>query len=253
MSARYLIRLDDACETMDHPRWARVEQVLDRHQVKPIVAVVADNQDRALAIGERDPGFWDRVRGWVAKGWTVGMHGYTHVMHPTQRRLLVPFYARSEFAGLSLSEQSAKIRSAWQVFMRQRVVPEVWVAPAHSFDAVTLQALHAETSIRVVSDGIAWDTYFEHGFHWIPQQMWAFAERKTGLWTVCLHPNAMTEAAIAALGDSVLPRFRDRLGSVAQVRLHGRRKSLRGRLYHHYFWWRWRRRAQGGATPTATA
>jgi len=246
MSARYLIRMDDACEVMDAQKWGLVERVLDEHAVKPIVAVVPDNRDPELAFDRKDPAFWDKVRGWQAKGWTIGMHGHTHVMHPTRAKLLVPFYARTEFAGLPLEEQAVKIRASWQLFNEQGVRPRVWVGPAHSFDALTLEAVRAETPIRVVSDGIAWNAYYEYDFHWVPQQMWALAERRSGLWTVCLHPNTMTEASIRSFANA-LQRFRGRMSSFDDVRLSAARKSLRDRLYHHYFWWRWRNRPQAAA------
>jgi predicted deacetylase len=241
MTARYLIRLDDACHTMDRRRWLLVEQVLDKHGVKPIVAVVPDNHDQSLTLEPRDDSFWDKVRGWVGKEWAVAMHGYTHVMHPTQTKLVLPFYPRSEFAGLTLEAQAEKLRAAWSLFLAQGIEPKIWVAPAHCFDLVTLQALRRETSIRIVSDGIAWDTFYEHEFHWIPQQLWSLAERRSGLWTVCLHPNTMNDSAIAALDQALAGRFRGRLTDFGDVDLRKRKKSALGRLYSMYFWWRRKR------------
>jgi predicted deacetylase len=238
MSARYLIRLDDACDTMDRRRWSLVEQVLDKHAVKPIVAVIPDNQDRSLMFEPRNAAFWDKVRAWAQKDWSVAMHGYTHVMHPTQSKLVLPFYTRSEFAGLALEAQAQKIRAAWTLFLAHGVEPKIWVAPAHCFDLITLQAIHQETSIRVVSDGIAWDTYFEHDFHWVPQQLWSLSERKSGLWTVCLHPNTMDGSAIEALDSALGGKFRGRLTCFHDVDLRKRKKSILGRLYNGYFWWR---------------
>ena len=243
MSARYLIRLDDACNSMDRRKWGLLEAVLDRHAVRPIVAVVPENQDRALMFDSADESFWVKVRAWEAKGWTIAMHGHTHVMHPTGRPGLVPFYSRSEFVGLDLEAQRAKIRTAWRRFLVEGVTPEIWVGPAHSFDLLTLRALREETSIKIVSDGIALDTYFEHDFHWIPQQLWRMAERRMGLWTVCLHPSEMSEAEIAALGEDFHAVFRGQIISRPDVRLLRRRRSIPGWAYHHYFWWRWRRHA----------
>jgi predicted deacetylase len=240
LSARYLVRLDDACHGMNRRRWRQVEDVLDRSGVKPIVAVVPDNRDPKLMADERDEGFWDKVRAWQAKDWTVAMHGYTHEMHPTDSPLLLPFYSRSEFAGLDLRAQAARIKASWQQFLAQGVTPTVWVAPAHSFDALTLQAIHQETPIRVISDGIGWDSYCEYGFHWIPQQLWEFAERRSGLWTVCLHPNTMNDQSIASLNEAIGGTFRERIGSVKDVVLKSRTKTWLDRLYREYFWWRWR-------------
>jgi len=243
VSACYLIRLDDACATMRRDRWSRVEAILDAHGVQPIVAVVPDNRDPALDHEQPDTGFWDRVRAWAAKGWNVAMHGYQHVMHATDSRLVLPFYRRSEFAGLDLEAQARKIAASWQLFAAQGVRPDVWVAPAHSFDLLTLRAVRRETPIRIVSDGISSDTWFEHDLHWIPQQLWSLAPRPWGVWTVCLHPNTMDEAALDSL-DRSLAAYRGRLTRVCDVPLRSGRKSVLGRLYGRYFWWRWRRATQ---------
>src|SRR5258706_11301801 len=88
MAASYLIRLDDACPEMDSERWQRVEEVLDEFKIKPIIAVVPDNQDNDLKRQSIDPVFWDKVRRWQSKGWAIAMHGHTHVMHATNERLL---------------------------------------------------------------------------------------------------------------------------------------------------------------------
>lgn len=242
MNARYLIRLDDACPTMDRRRWALLEQVLDAHAIRPIVAVVPDNRDPTLAVDSPDDCFWDKARAWQAKGWTLAMHGHTHVMHATRHPILVPYYARSEFAGLGLDAQTAKIRAAWRQFLAQGIEPRIWVGPAHSFDTTTLVALREETSIRVVSDGIALDAYFQHGFHWIPQQLWRMVARSSGLWTVCLHPNQLSESEIGVLDETLRGQFRGMIIGSENVRLNRRRRSPRSWLYHHYFWWRWRRR-----------
>jgi len=60
MAASYLIRLDDACSEMDSERWQRVEEVLDEFNIKPIIAVVPDNQDSDLRRQSIDPGFGTR-------------------------------------------------------------------------------------------------------------------------------------------------------------------------------------------------
>jgi len=241
MAALYLIRLDDACSEMDSARWQFVEEILDEFKIKPIVAVVPNNLDREIKHQPADPDFWSKVRRWQSKGWSIAMHGHTHVMHPTNERLLVPYYQRSEFAGLSLEQQKMKVRIAWSRFLSEGIEPRIWVAPAHSFNCLTLKALHEETSIGIVSDGIAWNTFYEHGFYWIPQQMWSFVPRRSGLWTVCLHPNEMDERSRVRLHHDIGGEFHSRVVAVADVPLIRRRKSLAGRMYHFYFWRKWRR------------
>lgn len=238
MTARYLLRLDDACPTRHRDRWQRLEALFERWGIRPIVAVVPENADPELAVESADPGFWDRVRAWQSKGWTIAMHGERHVYHPVdKRRLLVPFHDRSEFAGLPYAEQAEKLRRAWALFAGQGVGPTLWVAPGHSFDQVTLEALRNETPIRTINDGIARNPFLEGGFYWLPQQLWALARRRSGLWTVCLHPNTMSDEAFAALAVRVAdPWFRQRIVSVGELALVPRERDLWDWAYARYFW-----------------
>jgi hypothetical protein len=223
---------------MDHDRWCKLEAVLDKFGIRPIVAVIPNNQDPVLQIDSPDAGFWERVRTWQAKGWTIAMHGYEHVFHEIDRnKLILPFYDRSEFAGLSLHEQSAKIRASWQIFQIQGISPTVWIAPAHCFDRTTILGLKAETPIRIISDGIACDQYFEDDFHWLPQQLWSFSNKSSGLWTICLHPNSMDIRSIEEFNellgdDSVLSR----IVSVSDITLQVRERSWRDYIYAFWFW-----------------
>ena len=108
MTAKYLIRMDDACPTMDHDKWEYLEKILDEFSIKPIVAVVPKNVDDYLNCKESDPLFWEKVISWQSKGWSIAMHGYEHDMHFTDADLILPFYKRSEFAGLSYDKQAKR-------------------------------------------------------------------------------------------------------------------------------------------------
>lgn len=236
MTAKYLLRMDDACHTMDRQKWQKLEDLCDELEVKPIVAVVPDNQDRDLEFDAPDTEFWDKVRRWQAKGWIIALHGYQHVMHDTKSKLVLPFYERSEFGGLPYDQQAEKIRRSWQIFTSQGVVPTVWIAPAHCFDWLTLKAILAETTVRIVSDGIARDQYYEEGFYWIPQQLWSLNEKGAGLWTVCLHPNTMADQDIVSLRDSIEGQFSGRIISLDDVKLVRRQKSIADRFEDFVFW-----------------
>lgn len=238
MTAKFLLRLDDACHTMRQSAWAELEASLDQLGIKPLVGVVPENADPDLKIAPPSAVFWDMVRRWQAKGWTIGMHGYRHVFHPVARaKLLLPFYDKSEFAGLPLPDQASLIARSWAVFVRERIHPTVWIAPAHCFDTDTLNAIRQETPIRIVSDGLALDQFHAHGFDWLPQQLWALKPHSYGLWTICLHPSNMTSLAIRELGKQLTnPYFRDRVTSVNEIQLTRRSKSIPDRIFEHYFW-----------------
>ena len=45
MKRFYLIRLDDACPTMDVVKWDKIEKMLDKYHIKPMVGIVPANND----------------------------------------------------------------------------------------------------------------------------------------------------------------------------------------------------------------
>jgi predicted deacetylase len=172
--------------------WSQIEALLLEFKVVPLLAVVPDNQDVKLRVGPPHAQFWDEVRKWQSRGWTIGLHGYQHV-YVTRQAGIVGISPRSEFAGLPAEEQETKLDQAMAVFRRERVEPTVWVAPSHSFDQATLSALK-RIGIAIISDGFALAPHLDsHGQFWIPQQLWKFRWRPFGLWTVCCHHNSWTE------------------------------------------------------------
>lgn len=208
MRASYIVRFDDVCPTMNWEIWERLEPALQRHHIKPILAVVPDNRDPNLAVGPPRADFWSRVRNWQAAGWTIGLHGHQHV-YSTEDAGLVGINAFSEFAGLTEDAQRAKLRRALSIFEREGVRADAWVAPAHSFDAVTVKLL-LEAGVTVISDGFYCRPVRYLGALWIPQQFWHFRPAPAGLWTVCYHHNQFDEAAIARF-TSDMAMYADRI------------------------------------------
>jgi predicted deacetylase len=186
MNARFLIRFDDICPTSHWDRWQAIETVMIEEDVRPILSVIPDNQDRNLYEAAPDPNFWDRVRNWQARGWTIGLHGYQHNYVSTDAGLL-KLKNYSEFAGLPFDEQRDKLKKGTAIFAQQGVRPDVWVAPAHSFDANTVRAL-GDVGIRTISDGLSVYPHRDsQGVFWVPQQLWRFRNVPFGVWTVCIH------------------------------------------------------------------
>ena len=192
---QYLIRLDDACPTMDSANWERMEQLLDRHGIRPMVGIVPDCQDPELMIDAPDPDFWAKAYCWEEKGWAIALHGYDHVYISDQGlKGLNPIWARSEFAGVSLDTQRSKIREGMAVLQEHGLHPRYFFAPSHTFDENTLTALREESDIRVISDTIATKPFRYKDFVMIPQLGGHCSEMNIpGIWTFCLHPNMMSE------------------------------------------------------------
>lgn len=231
MRPRYLIRFDDICPTMNWDVWRQVEDMLLAAEVKPILAIVPDNQCEALKACEANILFWDEVRAWQARGWTIGLHGYQH-LYVTRDAGLLRIKASSEFSGLPRNEQESKIRMALRIFERENVVPEIWIAPAHSFDTETLHAL-LKAGIRCLSDGFSLHPYHDSdGMLWIPQQLWRFRKMPVGVWTVCLHLNRWTTADIDQFRSDLekfKPMLTDLYSTVARYRK--RRRSASDALF----------------------
>jgi len=223
VTARYLIRFDDICPTMNWGIWSKVEQVLVETETKPILAVIPDNQDKNLRIADSDCSFWEKVKSWQQKGWTIGLHGYQH-KYVKKDCGIIRLNTRSEFAGLPFEEQERKINRAVAIFRDKGVHPDLWIAPAHSFDRITIAVLK-KCDITIISDGYY---LFPHagadGVFWLPQQLWRFRWLPFGVWTVCCHHNAWSERDIVRFQSDVL-QYRNAITDVPEIaRIFQRRR-----------------------------
>lgn len=188
MSAKYLLRFDDICPTMNWEVWAEVQNILLEFKIAPLLAVIPDNRDPSLVVSDYNPQFWERVREWQRLGWTIGLHGYQHTFATTNSGI-IGINNYSEFSGLSEAAQESKLRRALEILAREGVNPDVWVAPAHSFDYITVKLLHT-LGLRNISDGFFLSPRRDKlGMLWIPQQLWRFRRMPPGIWTVCFHIN----------------------------------------------------------------
>jgi predicted deacetylase len=187
MTAKFLLRFDDLCPAMNWDAWHKLENVMMEEGVNPILAVIPDNQDVTLNEGRPNERFWDHVRAWQARGWTIGLHGYQH-RYVSKESGIIGLNRYSEFAGLPLEEQYSKLKQGLEIFAREGVRADVWVAPAHSFDQRTVKALMS-LGLKTISDGLSLYPYRDsQGIFWVPQQLWRFRAAPFGVWTICIHP-----------------------------------------------------------------
>jgi predicted deacetylase len=193
--AKFILRLDDACPTMKLSSWQRIEKKLDQYCIKPIVAVIPKNKDTTMFIDPHNEKFWHMVRNWERKGWCIAMHGYTH-RYDSSEGGFARLKTQSEFAGIAPQIQEKRILRGYAKLKAVGLSPSVWVAPSHTFDAVTLRALTEKTDIRIISDGWSFRPYLDYDFIWIPQQISWFKSLIFGTWTICIHPNTMLEEDI---------------------------------------------------------
>lgn len=190
--AKYILRIDDACPTMDREKWERMQCLLNKYNIKPIIAVIPNNEDSSLLLNNEDNNFWSKIKTLELIEWEVALHGYNHVYTTTDPGLN-PIHKRSEFAGLSIEHQIFKIKRGIEIFQEKNLHPKVFVAPSHTFDINTINAIKQEGTIKIISDTIAFRPYLMYDIVFIPQQIGHLRNIPfAGIWTFCHHPNTMT-------------------------------------------------------------
>lgn len=196
--ARFIIRFDDVCPGMNWATFGRFLAFFDSHpSIRPMLGVVPDNRDPSLDVAPSAAGFWDRVRNWRRRGWTIAQHGHTH-QYTRQDGGLLGIGSKSEFAGLPYEEQLLKLRLGKEILEREDVWEPYFMAPSHSFDQATLRALGA-LGFEAITDGYGIYPYRIGGMKAIPQLFGSTVDFGAGVYTICLHCNRMPEARIASL------------------------------------------------------
>lgn len=245
--AQYLLRFDDLCPTISPQRWQRCRELVEEFGIRPILAVVPDNQDSNLSHAPSDPSFWAGLREMEAAGATLAVHGYRHVCRSRGENML-NLHRRTEFAGVDFKTQCNWIQAGFDILREKGLNPRLWIAPRHGFDHNTLRALR-ESGVEHISDGFARIPYRRDGVTWIPQQLWSPVVKSKGLWTICTHPYTASSAEIRRL-RSFLERHAGQFTSFECVlkEFPARRLPLGERLYERIALWRvqarYRRRRQ---------
>ena len=190
---RYLLRLDDACDTMDKDKWERVEKILDKNNILPLIALIPNNNDDNMVKQSKIINFKDIIERWKKKGWEIGQHGYDHC-YINNCGGINPVNLRSEFAGTSLEKQLEKIQLGKKIILEKyNIESNIFIAPSHTFDENTITALK-ENRIFKISDGKFLYPCKYKGVVFLPQQVGDVRNILfPGVWTFCYHPNEMKE------------------------------------------------------------
>ena len=178
--------MDDVSPGMDRNRFWAFVNLFQRYRVVPLLGVVPDNRDPDLSPSTDDPRFWETLRKLDLEGTVeIAQHGYQHRAISRARGDVA---SRSEFVGLSYPEQLEKIRLGQEKLRENGIRTDIWMAPFHSLDAATLQAL-VGCGFRCVSDGRGLYPFKRHGLVFVPQQLWRPRRMPFGVFTICLHTN----------------------------------------------------------------
>lgn len=203
MPAKYLIRLDDACPSFSYLKWKKFFDLFDKYDIKPIIAVIPHNEDPSLMKENRsDEEFWAMVKKWQKKNYCIAMHGYNHC-YINDDSGIFRITKHSEFANTSLKEQESKLRKSQQIFDKNNIKTQVFVAPSHSLDINTIKALKNVTNINFISDGLYINPFRLNSMNFVPCQLWHPKCKKEGIWTICVHPETITDSAFNDIEDFI--------------------------------------------------
>lgn len=203
----YIIRLDDACPTMNHDNWKRMELLLDSYSVKPIVGVIPDNKDSDFTWNF-DENFWTKVKKWQEKNWELSVHGFHHAMHyhkPDKEYYQLSHGVNTEFAGVPYETQKLMILEGINILYDHGIKTRSFFAPAHTYDANTVKALAKTRAMEFISDGYALCAYRRDGIIFIPSICDGPFSMPFGLYTYVFHPSVMQEKDFIKL-DSFLKK-----------------------------------------------
>jgi predicted deacetylase len=200
---KYILRLDDICPTMDWDKFHILEEMLSQYpMIKPIIGVIPRNEDANLVVNAPRPYFWDHVRQWRDQGWCIAQHGYCH-RYTQQNSGILGIGDKSEFAGLSFSEQYMRLQAGKKILSDESVWQPYFMAPSHSFDLLTLEAL-AKLGFDALTDGYGLYPYQMGRLTAVPQLFSSGFHAGIGIYTVCLHPNTMGQSQFNRLNALLL-------------------------------------------------
>lgn len=197
MKSKYIFRLDDICPQMNYDNFSEIRDYFINHNIKPIIGVIPDNKDDVLIsqAGEKqipEDKFWKEILDLQNHhGWKIALHGLNHV-YTNCNPGIVKINRLSEFAGLGFEKQCEMIKKGKDILESHGLCISAFMAPAHSFDAVTIEALKSNKILNI-TDGISAYPTIKNGVLMVPSILSWPQYRMFGINTVCLHINSWSK------------------------------------------------------------
>ena len=151
---RFILRIDDVHDGMNFIRFNEFMNILDSLSIKPIIGVIPNNKDQALISKYKitKEMFWSKIKSlYDSDKCDIALHGYDHV-YVNKNRGMLKYGRKSEFSGLDFQTQYNKIKKGLNIFKDHGIKTNIFMAPSHSFDRITLKVLH-DLRIEYVTDG----------------------------------------------------------------------------------------------------
>lgn len=220
---KYIIRLDDACPNMNKEKWDRMEQLLDKYNIKPIVGIIPDSKDEEFSY-DTIPDFWENYAlQWQEKGWIIALHGLYHKYYLLKN-------VRTEYCGKEYQEQKDMLEKGYNILLDKGIKPTCFFAPNHTFDENTVKVCRDLGYFDFISDGIAFYPYREQGMMFLPNCFdTPHKISNDGIFTFVYHPNKMDDKQFKYLENFILNHKHNFDIGIEQIleKYKNRRKSIR--------------------------
>ena len=186
--------MDDITPDMDWSKFGRFRDLLDAHNITPLIGVVPRNKDEKLSLNPAREDFWEYIKTLRDRGWIVAMHGYKHLYTTTDPGLF-PIGGKSEFAGLSFDKQDEMIRKGKRILRTNGIETDIFMAPSHSFDKNTLVALK-KNGFNRITDGFGTEPFKMDDMIFYPiavKRSDSLKDTGDGIVTFVYHANTMED------------------------------------------------------------
>lgn len=211
---KYFFRLDDIAPNMNWNNFHDLAAIFKKYAIKPLLAVIPDNKDAELLKYFHNADFWDIISRLNQDGWIIAQHGYRH-FYQTKNGGILNINKKGEFSGLNFEVQRQMINDGKGIIKEKVCKPKIFVAPAHSLDKNTIEALKIN-EFDFISDGVALYPFKKWDIVWLPQILWRPRKFPFGLITVAFHPNTMTEKDFANL-EKFIKKNKDKIGDFSEL------------------------------------
>ena len=228
------VRLDDITPDMDWEKFRRLEGLLDKFHIAPLLGIVPDNQDNNLKRDSVLPEWEKQIRQWKDKNWVLAMHGWKHI-YTTKKGGLFPLNNFSEFAGVSKDKQREMIFDGIEKLQKQGIKTNIFMAPAHSFDKNTLSVLK-EAGFKYITDGFGNVPYEWNGLIFLPIafQKNKDIDKKEGYTTLVFHTNTMDEREFEAFEKILSSHKSDFISFEEYMNVPAKKQTFLSRITEYF-------------------
>ena len=239
--AKYFFRLDDIAPNMNWDNFNSLVAIFKKYGIKPLIVVIPDNKDAELLKYPHNPDFWGIISRLGGDGWIVAQHGYQHLYISANGGIL-NINKKGEFSGVDSNAQIKMIGIGKDIITAQVGEPKIFVAPAHSFDKNTIDAL-VVNNFYFMSDGIALYPFKKWGIIWLPQILWRPRKFPFGMITIALHLNTLGSDEINFL-DEFISKNRSNIGDFSELMAWHSNAKISKKLFSFFanmtfkpIWW----------------